>query len=243
MYGRFSDAHQRVVRSYVRGRTVVDLGAGDCERTYLLSKLGAKKVHAVDPLLSGKCLDPESFPADAGPIETHCCNAETFEKLVSSALPATAKGRIDVLYLAWPTQNGTQQRSFLSLIERSDVVILTTKNTDGTACGTAKMWAALCKREVLSYRPEKENTLIVYGEPCAYRSSVHYEELMGITMGGQSKPMPYADAMGPISRADSLLLIATMGDAMREEVEKSLPNDEVRAAFRDALRRVQKEGV
>ena len=243
MYGRFSDAHQRVVRSYVRGRTVVDLGAGDCERAYTLSKLGALKVHAVDPNIPRKYLDPENFPDDAGPIETHHCDGRTFEKLVASVLPLSAKGRIDVLYLAWPTAGGTERPGFLALIERSDVVIVTTKNTDGIAVGTAKMWGALCSREVLSYRPEKENTLIVYGEPCAYRSSVHYEELMGITMGGQSKPMPYADVMGPISRADSLLLIASMGDAMREEVERGLPNDEVRAAFRDALRRVQKEGV
>jgi hypothetical protein len=43
------------------------------------------------------------------------------------------------------------------------VVIYLGKCTDGTMCGTPRLWYLLSRREVLCHEPDRTNTLIVYG--------------------------------------------------------------------------------
>lgn len=224
MYGRFSDAHKRVVRSFVRGRTVVDLGAGDCFRTAVLAELGPKSVIAVDPDLP---TEPRSFGEPTAPVEMLPWSAYEFARRYTA--------RIDVLYLAWPYP-GLEREGFKELTDRADLVIYVGSNVEGSACGPTHFFMRMLQREVLAYRPERENTLIVYGEPCPHRAEPYYEELMGLSMPVQSGPLPFSGELGPLSAMKSMILMAAINDKYTELVAATAPDDEKRASFRDAVR-------
>ena len=156
MYGTFPRSFFPIVKQFVDGKTVVDLGSGDGERAEILKHLGGVVV-MVDKEPSSPEVVRESFK-DLG----------TTIKLLHP----------DVIHLAWPSNHDT---GVIHLLSMAPVVIYVGKNTDGSACGTPNLFARLRWREVLAYVPRRQNTLIVYGairnEP---RKGLYHEEAAGL---------------------------------------------------------------
>jgi hypothetical protein len=148
MNGQPTPEQIEIIGRHVKGREVTDLGAGDLTLSRLCVHLGAKSVIAIDKEVLWN--DPNSvFVAACTPeIKVYRCHFTEY------------RADIDVAVLAWPINHdcGLDQ-----LVDRADVVIYLGKCTDGTMCGTPRLWYNLSCREVLSHKPDRSNTLIVYG--------------------------------------------------------------------------------
>jgi hypothetical protein len=141
-YGTLSKAQCKAVRPYVEGRTVHDIGAGDLEIAKRIIDLGAEHIVAVDKERS-PCL----------PSNRITRIWSTFEEFADPT-PTSI--------ISWPVTCGVP--GLLRIIAGSETVIYLGKNTDGLVCGFQELWEHLSEREVLAHVPEKENTLIVYGQ-------------------------------------------------------------------------------
>lgn len=217
MYGTFSDSHRAALRPFVRGREVHDIGAGDGERAYELSKLGAAKVIAVEPRDGVRIADGS--------------NVEYVQSYARDYAESRRGKRIDVLYLAWPTASMFAVAGYVELIKLADIVVYVGCNTQGTACGNADMFAELARREVLVYRPERANTLIVYGEPCEVRLEPYHEEYAAVSMQASTAPLPYSPLDVPLAMKRHVValqeIVAVLG-AARDALHPA-----VRAAIKD----------
>jgi hypothetical protein len=149
MYGYFPENHRDALRPYVKDQRVVDLGAGDCERTRVLSQLHPAALLAVD----------KEFPYEYPPPD-----ALPFKRLPGAFIDVFKRVRDfrpTVAHLAWPINYPTP--GLLNLLRLVPTVIYVGCNTDGSACGTSHLFKYLLNREVKLYMPDRRNTLIVYG--------------------------------------------------------------------------------
>jgi hypothetical protein len=140
-YGFLSKAQAEAVCPFVQGREVYDLGAGDLFLTRKLVSMGASVV-AVDKHGFGGHTMPAGVTL--GPQWFH----------------QVAPADVRIAFISWPN-NCCMVLS--RIIAEAETVIYLGKNTDGTICGDAQLFAELVKREVLVYLAERPNTLIVYG--------------------------------------------------------------------------------
>lgn len=194
MHGTFPIRFQEVVAPFVRGVTVLDLGAGDGERTKVLRSLGADRVVAVDKLGLDESLTPSSGMEY---IEGY------FDSASVQKLARSFEGF--VAHVAWP-QN-CQLPGLVDILRRASVVIYVGCCTGGTFCGNQELFDYLRMRGVLAYEPELRNTLTVYGgilpearmavtyeEWAAYSSNMAMfsdtKELRGLPMGWQETALP-----------------------------------------------------
>jgi len=159
MYGTFPKAFFPIVKQFVDGKTVVDLGSGDGERAEILRKLGATVV----------MVDKDSCSPDVVKLR--------FEDMKYQILH---QYHHDVIHLAWPSNWRTGVED---LLYAAPVVIYVGKNTEGSACGTPALFDKFRQREVLAYVPRRQNTLIVYGaiqkNP---RNALYLEEAAGMDL-------------------------------------------------------------
>lgn len=163
-FGSFSLAQTKVLKKYVKGKVVYDLGAGDLSLSNLMIGLGAKSVVAIDKDIKGMSYDETS--KTIGNIEQRKI---LFDKVKD--YPEVALG-------SWIS---TYANGIEDIIDRSQVFIYLGKNTDGTACGTAKLFERLLFRDVLAYHPHPRNCMIVYGKHLKLRRrELVGEELAGI---------------------------------------------------------------
>lgn len=142
-YGRLSGIQRELLRPFVVGRTVHDLGAGSGALSLILLELGAKHVVAID-----KELTPIDHPK--------ITNVECYLDEYSSHDP------IDTAFVSWPANYTVPGLSFLMGCAKR--VIYLGKNTDGSNCATRHVMSRLLCRPVLAHAPEKPNTVTVYGE-------------------------------------------------------------------------------
>jgi hypothetical protein len=147
-FGKLNQAQRRTLEAVIKGRLVTDLGAGDCRLAYELLKLGALEVVALDK----------------EPIEAREPLRVTF---VRSYFVDYHKD-IGVAFMSWPPN--WMCPGLVNLLARAPYVVYLGKNTDGDACGFPKMFEYLLTREVISYVPDKPNTLIVYGPKASVRA-------------------------------------------------------------------------
>lgn len=143
-YGSLFPEMEALLAKHVRGRTVWDLGAGDLSRSRQLIGLGAQSVVAVD-----KETMPEPGTQAILRMRTYFAQIPT-------------QGAIDVAFLGWP-QN-SQLLGLLELLDTCRKVVYLGSNTNGNACGNARLFEHLLTREVLEHVPHRLNTFIVYGE-------------------------------------------------------------------------------
>lgn len=146
-HGRLTRTMERQIATVIRGREVWDMGAGDLTHARKLVELGASKVIAVDKGYA----DHHEAPAGIEMVGAY------YEHIT---LP---EGIIDVMFLSWPT-NTPAIHGLLPLIEVARTVIYLGCNTGGTSCGTPEMWMRLASRSILAHVPNRQNTLIVYGD-------------------------------------------------------------------------------
>lgn len=146
--GKLNDEQEAVVRTFVQGMNVHDLGAGQLGMARKLVELGAHTVTAVDKDYEGRLQLYQDRPAQVSLV------GETFEEY------ARHGHFIDVAFVCWP--ECYQQEGIVELINKVRVVIYLGSNFDGTACGCTDMWENLKRKEVLALVPSRWNSLIVY---------------------------------------------------------------------------------
>lgn len=142
-YGVLHTGQGEAVQRVVQGRVVHDLGAGDLVLANELLNMGASRVVAIDKQ------PPYGWRGDP-------------RIQVIQSYFHQYSGEIDVAFMSWP-QNYNDE-GVLNLIKRAGTVIYLGKNTDGSACGSIRMFEHLVGRELLTHVPCRENTLLIYGK-------------------------------------------------------------------------------
>jgi hypothetical protein len=140
-YGKLNAAQVDVVRQFVAGHDVLDLGAGDLGPAQRLLDCGAERVYALDSHL------PPKSPNERIILDTRYYH--------------DYGGSPEIAFVSWPCN--WREDSLTAIIRRASIVIYLGKCTDGTLCGSESFWQTLLQREVLAYSPDRANTLIVYG--------------------------------------------------------------------------------
>jgi hypothetical protein len=141
LYGRLSKKQLEALQPHVSGRHVHDLGAGNLELSKALLSLGAQKVTAIDKIVM--------TPTDPR-IEVRKAYFHDLDDLAP-----------DVAFISWPVNH--DQPELFRVLRAATKVIYLGKNSDGTSCGHPTLFRDLLKRELLTYVPERDNTLIVGG--------------------------------------------------------------------------------
>lgn len=163
MHGCLSPAQSEALIPFIRGRSVVDLGAGEGDLSEWLAENGAAKVVAVDktPPGPGSYLHPAIY-----------CVTGRFDAL-SDLVP-------DIAFVSWPVNQ--QQSGLFRILRNARMVIYLGKNTDGSSCGHPDMFEDMLRRELLVYLPERRNSLIVAGKSIPRPRKPTGEERAGIKM-------------------------------------------------------------
>ena len=158
MFGALTPRQAEVVRAYVSGKRVADLGAGDLRLSRELLRLGAIEVDAIDRHL------PARAPKRIHRIEAHFHDW---------------RGVPEVAFVSWPVN---WEVGLPAVLRRAPTVIYLGTNVGGTVCGDEYLWRYLTTREVLAYEPDPSNSLIVYGPKEVERRLVG-EEWAGLDHG------------------------------------------------------------
>lgn len=145
-HGQLTDEQEAVVRTFVAGYNVHDIGAGQLALAQKLIELGANTVTAVDKCYSHTLVKSLPHITLVG---------EYFEEYAKHGHV------VDVAFLSWP--EAYQQQGVVQLIEDARVVVYLGNNFDGVSCGSEEMFQHLVQREVLGLVPNQFNSLIVYG--------------------------------------------------------------------------------
>jgi len=170
-FGKLNAKQSTIVRHFVAGRQVLDLGAGDFELSRCLVDLGARKVYAVErSTRHGGVLEVgtpyENITVVAAGLKS-LGRVARHKKRAEELPPITHRG-IDVALVSWPSPEDSKfsahaDYSLLDPIRRAKVVIYLGSNMDGTVCGSKRLYQHLGRRQVLAHEPDRRNTLIVYG--------------------------------------------------------------------------------
>lgn len=160
-YWSLTKPQASTLRSFVRGKTVFDLGAGDLSLAILVKKWGAARVVGVDR---------KRMPSIPG-----------IERIEGDWAYSDVKEVPEVALLSWPINSPNPR--LLKLVKKSRSVVYLGKNTDGTCCGWPGLFEHLLERKVLSYKPDRANTLIIYGAAGRHpRETKLGEEIGGLMM-------------------------------------------------------------
>lgn len=141
-----SDAQRRAVRPFLKGKDVYDLGAGS-DLVYVADLLafGAATVVAVDKERMAK------------PVSTKIrCEQRRFDEYPK--FPEDG----DVAFVSWPVNRSNP--GLIRMLQTAPIIVYVGKNTDGTACGDRDLFELFARRELITYVPDRQNVLAVYGE-------------------------------------------------------------------------------
>jgi hypothetical protein len=172
MWGSLNTKQHAIVASYVAGKTVHDLGAGDLKLSKILADMGADVV-AVEP--NTECF-PAQLPKNIKIVPSYFNNF---------------RGPVDMAFMSWPSTHTT---GVDRIVKKSRIVIYLGTNMNGTACGYLELWDMLCKREILDISVDRKNTLIVYGPQAVKRDPVPEEQ------GGRCRDIMWFDTSYPEHR-------------------------------------------
>jgi hypothetical protein len=177
-YGRVTAAMRDVVSEYVRGRSVVALGAGSGpEEGQWLGALGAGAVWAVDK--AGRHRTPSHVRVE-GPCPVTYCSAYGDEFHADREQYGVPVGAVGVVFLKWPD---TAAR-WVDVIGDVPIVIYIGCNRLGTGCGHRTLWQTLARRPILQVVEGARNDLVVYGPPMdAAASAPRCREEIGAWFG------------------------------------------------------------
>ena len=159
---RLTEAQAAVYDAAVRGRRVVDLGAGKGGLSRRAREAGAASVVAVEP------------SEDWGPWDVR-----GVPRLREDAAAFLARDPdFDVLVLGWPPAHPVPGLD--ALVDRAPRVVYAGQCTRGSATGTLPLWRKLAARAVWAYLPSLRSTLIVYDGPLSAPRAPLHEERAGL---------------------------------------------------------------
>lgn len=171
-FGRLDDAQWRVFAQHVRGKVVVDLGAGNCGLAERAASV-AKRVVAID----SDHLSSSRFAAvKAAGIEYHQARFEDVAVNLERYAPPGA-----VAVVSWPWADLSHEQALVSILARTGRVLYVGKNTDGTACGGVRLFEHFLRRKLLAHVSRKRNTLLVLGKATRSLRPPTGEELGGLS--------------------------------------------------------------
>lgn len=168
MAGHLTTEQREVLRPFIEGKEVYDLGAGAymplCRK---LLDTGARRVVAVDKHFSAKPIKG---------VKARCCIfLQLAEDLVEDG------EEIDVAFISWP-MNSSYDAGLVEVCERAKVVVYLGTNTGGSACGTPQLFKHLLGRRLLAAVPHRLNTMLICGERLEQPRDPTPEEAAGIEM-------------------------------------------------------------
>jgi hypothetical protein len=124
---------RKALANVVKGKIVHDLGAGDLELSRELLILGAREVYAIDK-------EPRPKPR---PWPKHLHYKQDYF--------ANINRRLDIAFLSWPINHDV---NLFPLVTTAGIVAYLGKNTDGSMCGTPRLFEVMVRRELLAYVPD-----------------------------------------------------------------------------------------
>ncbi len=148
-HGHLNDEQEAVLRTFVAGYCVHDLGAGQLGLAKKLVELGAHMVTALDKEYSW------NFHRYQANLPHVLLVGETFEEY------ARHGHFVDVAFISWPVAHHLP--GLVDIIRQARTVIYLGSNFDGTVCGSHDLFEHLLQREVLALVPHRFHRLIVYG--------------------------------------------------------------------------------
>ena len=155
--GKLNDEQEAVLRNFVMGYNVHDIGSGQLGLSRKLIELGAHTVTAIDKLYAD--FRNNNFKDCAPWVPPHpgiTLVGEYFEEYASYG------HFIDVAFVSWP-EAYHPDNGLVALLTGVRTVIYLGTNFDGTACGSIALFQHLSRRNILATVPHKWNTLLVYG--------------------------------------------------------------------------------
>ncbi len=167
-WGVLTPGQEKALKPFIRGKGIVDLGAGDLSLSKELIRLGAKTVAAYD-----KDGIPAGYSQDLP-------KGLTFKK---AHFHEISMRPFPVLFVSWPVnQPNPSLTVHASFCE--EMLIYLGKNDRGTSCGHPNLFKVMVQRELLAYVPGKKNDLIVTGKflPQGQTREATPEEHRGLIM-------------------------------------------------------------
>lgn len=161
-YGLMTPEMIDAITPFVKGKTVVDLGAGFCLKSRFLKELGASRVIAVDKIDMPKL--------------------EGIERIVGLFSDADEQlpFEIDVAFVSWPQNYNVP--GLVEIIERCKILIYIGNNFDGNRCGFPKLFVHMLSRTLLHDISLKSNSLVIVGEPLEDHRAPTVEEKAALTL-------------------------------------------------------------
>lgn len=147
-YTHLSLKQFETVLHHVQDKHILDLGCGDDNLgTVMLMQGGAQRVMAIDK----------------EPLNKNFLHKDlTYRQDYFHTIDSKWTCGFDTGVIFWPPNYNL--KGLISLIENLDTVLYLGDNTRGTMTGDKELWEHLTQRSVLSYVPNKQGTLIVYGK-------------------------------------------------------------------------------
>ena len=174
---QLNKAQLKTLESFVSGKVVHDLGAGDLGLALELLKLGAAKVIAIDKeynrIDKKGWLNFQNLPPE---IEIR---HQYFQDMDES---------IDIAFVSWPAN---YENGLLNVLKQTKTILYLGKNTDGYACGTPALFEYLVTRKIEAQVPSRQNTLICYTDYLDEPRQWLQEEEAAIAMNSGSHPVDY----------------------------------------------------
>lgn len=158
-HGRLTPTQAELLRPFITGRQIHDMGSGPDVMASVLLSLGAKHVVMVDKV---------DFQLELHPQITFI--HAKFDEF---------QGEMEVMFLGAPINQNLPE--LVELTRRSPLVIYAGTNTGGTTCGSPGLFLHFATREILLYEPDPRSTLIVYGRPCARPRPLKGEEIAALS--------------------------------------------------------------
>lgn len=162
-FGKIVDQFVEPIRSTIKGKRVLDLGCHDLTLTRELVKLGAKKVIGID-----------EKPLSRNNSKKINIYRMSFVDYLDDVLHSRNPRQWDVLFLSWPPNWHTP--GLQSLVELSSKLIVISKNTDGSACGTLTLWGQLRSFKVEWSIPHPANWMHIYSNKKVTRPATGEEK-------------------------------------------------------------------
>lgn len=150
--GKISDVQRQIIKKYISGKQVYDLGCGNLMLSYELLSMGASNIFAVDKEIPEQILRQPFIH---------------FQRTYFKNITDTP----EIAFVSWPDNTA----NFGDLILNSKTVIYLGQNYMGTSCGSQSFWFPLYKREILEINFDL-NTLIIYG-PNLCKRDLYGEEI------------------------------------------------------------------
>ena len=135
---------REAVRPFVAGKTVYDLGAGDCDHARTLVGLGASSVVAIDKV---------------PPVGRVATGVQFIQGYIADV---PIPDNVPVVFLGWPQNYAIP--GLLEWLHRAETVVYLGSNLNGSACAFPDVFRHFMTRKLAVYIEDRRNNLLVLRE-------------------------------------------------------------------------------